>query len=107
MTTFDERDKGFENKYAHDEELAFKVHARTNKLVGQWAATQMGKTGIEAENYAVDLVQAELTGDTKHLVEKLLKDFAAAKVTVSVDDINTAIERESALAKSQLLGDKH
>ncbi len=106
MTTFDDRDKAFENKFAHDEELAFKVHARINKLVGQWAATQMGKTGIEAENYAVDLVQGELTSDTKHLIEKLQKDFAAAKVTVALEEINAAIVRETTIAKSQLLGDK-
>lgn len=107
MTTFNDREKAFENKYAHDEELAFKIHARTNKLVGWWAATQMGKTGIEAENYAVDLVQEELTGDHKRLAEKLLKDFADAKVTISLEDIHAAIERETAIAKSQLLGDKN
>ena len=52
MTTFDDREKAFEAKYEHDEQLKFKVTARRNKLLGLWAAGLLGKTGADAEAYA-------------------------------------------------------
>ena len=104
MTMFDERDKAFENKFAHDQELMFKLTARVHRQVGQWAATEMGKTGIEAENYAVDLVQGEMSSDVNKLIQRLQKDFTAAKVTVSAEQIQAVIERETEAAKAHLLG---
>jgi len=59
MTTFNDRENAFENKYAHDEEMQFKVQARCNKLLGLWAAALMGKTGDEAEVYAKSVVIAD------------------------------------------------
>ena len=59
MTSFDEREDGFERKFAHDEELRFKATARRNKLFGLWAAEQLGKTGAEAEAYAKSVVLAD------------------------------------------------
>jgi len=56
MTTFNDRENAFENKYAHDEEMQFKAQARCNKLLGLWAAALMGKTGDEAEVYAKSVV---------------------------------------------------
>lgn len=60
MTTFDKREQGFEAKYIHDEELRFKAAARCNKMLGNWAAAQLGLTGEAAANYANDLVTADL-----------------------------------------------
>lgn len=59
MSTFDERERGFENKFAHDEEMQFKAHARRNKLVGLWAAGLMGKSGEAADAYAMEVVKAD------------------------------------------------
>lgn len=59
MTTFDDRENAFENKYAHDQEMQFKAEARTNKLLGLWAAELLGKTGAEADSYAVEVVKAD------------------------------------------------
>jgi hypothetical protein len=59
MTTFDDRKDTFERKFAHDEELRFKATARRNKLLGLWAAQQLGKSGTEAETYAKSVVMAD------------------------------------------------
>ena len=59
MTTFDDRENAFENKYAHDAEMQFKAEARRNKLLGLWAATLLGKTGEDALAYAQEVVKAD------------------------------------------------
>ncbi len=59
MTTFDERENAFESKFAHDEEMQFKATARRNKLLGLWAAELLGKSGDEAEAYALEVVKAD------------------------------------------------
>lgn len=59
MTTFDDRENAFENKFAHDAELQFKAEARRNKLLGLWAAGLLGKSGAEAEAYAKQVVAAD------------------------------------------------
>ena len=60
MTTFKDRNKGFEQKFAHDEELKFRATARRNKLLGLWAADQLGLTGDEAQAYAREVIKADL-----------------------------------------------
>ena len=59
MTTFDERENAFENKFAHDAEMQFKADARRNKLLGLWAAGLLGKSGDEAEAYAREVVKSD------------------------------------------------
>ena len=59
MSTFDDRESAFENKYAHDEEMQFKAQARANKLLGLWAAELMGKTGDDADAYAKEVIIAD------------------------------------------------
>lgn len=59
MSTFDDRENAFENKFAHDAELQFKVDARRNKLLGLWAAELLGKTGSEADDYAKEVVKSD------------------------------------------------
>lgn len=59
MTTFEDRENAFENKYAHDEEMKFKAEARCNKLLGLWAAELLGKTGDDANAYAIEVVKAD------------------------------------------------
>ncbi|MGA9252849.1 MAG: DUF1476 domain-containing protein [Roseobacter sp.] len=59
MTTFDDRENAFENKYAHDAEMQFKAEARRNKLLGLWAAELLGKSGSDAEDYAKEVVKSD------------------------------------------------
>jgi len=59
MTTFDDRENAFENKFAHDAEMTFKAEARRNKLMGLWVADILGKSGDEAEDYAKEVVKAD------------------------------------------------
>lgn len=71
---FDEREKAFEDKFAHDEEVMFKIRARRNMQVGLWAAKEMGISGAAADNYAKSLVTSMLDKDA--LMGKLRDDFA-------------------------------
>lgn len=76
MTTFDDRESAFENKFAHDEEMNFKAEARRNKLVGLWAAGLMGKSGDEAEAYAREVVKADFEeAGHEDVVRKLTADL--------------------------------
>lgn len=59
MSTFDDRENAFENKYAHDAEMQFKAEARRNKLLGLWAAELLGKSGDEAAEYAKEVVKSD------------------------------------------------
>ena len=106
MTSFDNREKGFENKFAHDEELNFKSIARRNKLLGLWAAEKLGKSGAEAEQYAKDVVMAdfESSGDND-VVDKLLKDFGRTGINISANDIQKEMERLLPIARSQVMGE--
>ena len=65
MSGFDKREEAFENKFAHDEELLFKVLARANMMLGLWAAEKLGKTGAEAEEYAKSLVAQDVAAHVK------------------------------------------
>ena len=78
MTTFDDRKDTFEKKFAHDEELRFKATARRNKLLGLWAAGQLGKSGAEAEAYAKSVVMADFqeAGDDD-VLRKIRADLEA------------------------------
>ncbi|MEL6551635.1 MAG: DUF1476 domain-containing protein [Pseudomonadota bacterium] len=59
MSSFDERADAFENKFAHDAQMQFKAEARRNKLLGLWAAELMGKSGDEAQAYAMEVVKSD------------------------------------------------
>ena len=104
MTTFNDREKAFEKKYEHDQDLQFKVTARKNKLLGLWAAALMGKGGADAEAYAKDVVLAdfEKPGDSD-VMEKLVKDLAAAGKPTEEHTIRKQAERLAAAAKEQIM----
>jgi len=77
MTTFDKREQGFEAKFIHDEELGFKAAARRNKMLGNWAAGQLGLTGDAAVAYANELVTANLESQTSDdTLRKVVNDLA-------------------------------
>ncbi len=84
MTTFDDREQSFERKFAHEEELRFKARVRRDKLMGLWAAAEMGLEGPAAETYAKEVVKAdfEKVGDDD-VIEKLRRDFASRGIEIS------------------------
>lgn len=88
MTTFDDREKAFEKKFAHDQDLKFRAEARRNKLLGEWAAGKMGIAGDAVEEYVRALRRADLAeaGDDD-VFRKLRKDFDDKSVTISDADI--------------------
>jgi hypothetical protein len=103
MTTFDKREAGFENKFAHDEELRFKATARRNKLLGTWAAEKMGISGAAADAYAKDVVSADFeeAGDDD-VVRKLVADFKAKNVAQTERQIRQAMNELMATAVAQV-----
>ena len=104
MSTFDERQKGFEQKYKHDQELQFKVNARRNKLLGLWAAEQMGLAGADAESYAKEVVQADFeTAGDSDVIAKVVKDLGAKGKAVSELQIRKELDRLLAVAKEQIM----
>jgi hypothetical protein len=100
---FEKREKGFEAKWAHDEDLRFRVYARRNKLLGLWAAGQLGFAGDEAEAYAKAVVAAdfERAGDDD-VFEKIQADFAAKGVGFSDHMIRLKMDEWLNVAKSQI-----
>ena len=104
MNIFDDREKAFEAKYHLDEETAFKVNARRDKLLGLWVAEKLGLTGAEAETYAHGVVDADLTAPAHGgLLEKLQKDLDAKNAGVSSDVLHHEFNRLLAVAKAQVL----
>ncbi len=106
MSSLEDRAKGFENKYAHDEELSFKAIARRNKMLGLWAAEKLGKTGDNATAYAkeVVLVDFEVEGDSD-VIGKLLRDFHEAGIDISEQAIVKEMERLLPIARKEISGD--
>jgi hypothetical protein len=104
MSTFDEREEGFESKFAHDEELRFKAHARRNKLVGLWAAEKLGLTGAAAENYASNIVTVDLDKpDSDRVFSQIRNDFDEKGVQQSDHQIRRTMQEamEKAVAEIQ------
>ena len=103
-SAFSDREKAFEDKWAHDEELRFKVLARRNKLLGLWAATEMGLKGPSADDYAKAIVQAELSKDGDEAVfQKLRADFAAANVARTDHFIHLKMDELFNTAKNEVI----
>ena len=104
MSTFDDRERAFETKFARDEEVAFRITARRNRLLGQWAAGLMSLTKEEADAYATAVVQADFeeAGD-EDVIRKLVSDWTAASVTIDEAAIRRAIEEQTVEARRQLM----
>jgi hypothetical protein len=99
----DKREKGFESKYAHDEEVQFKAHARRAKLLGLWAAEKMGLSGTEADAYAKSMVVADLEeAGTEDLFRKVRADFDTKKVDQSDHQIRRHMDELLAVALEQI-----
>jgi len=105
MTTFDKREEGFEKKFAHDEELKFKAYARRNKLLGLWAAAELGKTGADADAYAKEVVLADFeeAGDND-VIRKVVNDLKSKGVTEA--DVTKKLSEFLAQAVAQIQAGK-
>ena len=102
MSTFDDRENAFENKFAHDAEMRFKAEARRNKLLGLWAADLLGKSGDDAEAYAAEVVRADFEeAGHEDVVRKVAGDLGAK---ATADDIRTKMAELLPIAQQQILG---
>lgn len=103
MTTFDDREVAFENKFAHDEEMQFRAGARCNKLAGLWAAGLIGLSGDEAKAYAMTVVQADFE-EAGHddVVRKLAADLGDK---ATPDTIRAKLAELLPVAKEQLMSE--
>lgn len=103
MTTFDERENAYEAKFAHDEEMQFKAVARRNKLVGLWAAELMGKSGADADAYALEVIKSDFE-EAGHddVVRKVTGDLASLS---NEADVRAKMAECMNIAKGQLVGE--
>ena len=104
MSQFNDRERAFEAKYARDEEMQFRIIARRNRLLGQWAARQMGLTDAEAESYAKDVIRADFeeAGDND-VIRKVLGDLTAAGIECDEDKIAEALRHKETEARRQII----
>jgi len=103
MTTFDDREKGFEKKFALDQDLKFRAEARRNKLLAEWAAAKLGIMGAALQDYVRAVVKADLQekGD-EDVFRKLRNDFTAAGVNISDAEIRAQMGELLAKAVSEI-----
>ena len=104
MTTFDDRERAFESKYARDEEMQFRIIARRNRLLGEWAARLMNLSEEETASYAKDVVRADFeeAGDDD-VVRKVLGDLTAAGVDADEAKIREAMGHKMVEARRQII----
>jgi hypothetical protein len=104
MTQFEDRQRAFESKFAHDEEMKFRVLARRNRLLGEWAARKMGLSEEETDSYAKDVVRADFeeAGDGD-VIRKVLGDLTAAGIEIDESEIRQTLEYKAVEARRQII----
>ena len=103
MTTFDDREQAFENKFAHDEELEFKAVARRNRMLGLWAAGLMGLEGDHLEDYAKVVVKSEVEHpDDEDVLRKVWKDLSASGAKLTEGAVRDKMDELLAIARDQI-----
>jgi hypothetical protein len=104
--SFDDRKKGFEAKFHHDQETQFKITARRNKLLGLWAAEKMGLSGDDAEAYAKEVVASDFeeAGDAD-VVRKVLGDLGEKGLSLDEKGLRKEMDRLAATAREQILAE--
>lgn len=106
MPTFDDREKEFEARFKHDQELQFKVKARRNRLVGLWAAEKMGLSGADADTYAKSVVAAEFDkGGDHHVVDKVVADLVAKGQSITAAQVQFELDHFAETAKQQVMSE--
>tara|TARA_Y100000590_G_scaffold357007_1_gene411571 strand:- start:3426 stop:3740 length:315 start_codon:yes stop_codon:yes gene_type:complete len=100
MNNFDDRKKSFEKKFARDQELQFKVSARSNKYLGEWASIKLGKNESEKEKYIQEIIKADMEeAGNEDVFRKVKKDFEKASVIIKDEEIREQMEKALSRAK--------
>ena len=100
MNKFDEREKTFEKKFQIDQELKFKVEARSNKYLGEWASSQLGKNSEEKQKYIQEIIKADMEeAGTEDVFRKIKKDFQKASIAVEDSEIRDQMIKALSRAK--------
>ena len=104
MTTFDDRERAFEEKFKHDQDLQFRVENRRNKLLGLWIAEMIGKTGDDAEAYAREVVVADFDEPgIEDVVRKVTADLTSHDVELSEHRLRNKLDELLDVAKKQVM----
>lgn len=104
MTTFNDREKGFEEKFKHDQDLQFRVVNRRNKLLGLWAADLLGKKGADADAYAKEVVLSDFEAPGEDdVIQKIEKDFTAAGVSFTDKQVRKQMDHLLLAAKDMIM----
>lgn len=106
MTTFDAREKAFEDKFAHDNAMLFKAEARRNRIVAEWAAKKLGKSADQIDAYVKEVIKSDLE-EPGHadVLRKISSDFEDAGVDVPESSIDALLTEKLLVAKEQLLNE--
>ena len=100
MNKFDEREKTFEKKFQIDQELKFKVEARSNKYLGEWASSQLGKNNEEKQKYIEEIIKADMEeAGSEDVFRKIKKDLHEASVSIEDSEIRSQMEKALLRAK--------
>ena len=100
MNKFDEKEKSFEKKFAMDEELQFKLAARSNKYLGEWVSSELGKNEEEKKNYIEDIIRADMEeAGSEDVFRKIKKDFQTASISIEDSEIRDQMAKALLRAK--------
>ena len=100
MNKFDEKEKSFEKKFAMDEELQFKLAARSNKYLGEWVSSELGKNEEEKKNYIQDIIRADMEeAGSEDVFRKIKKDFQTASTSIEDSEIRDQMAKALLRAK--------
>ena len=100
MNKFDDREKSFEKKFVKDQELQFKVAARSNKYLGEWISSKLGKNDKEKQDYIQELIKADMEeAGSEDVFRKVKKDFNTAMITIEDSEIRDQMEKALSRAK--------
>ena len=100
MNKFDDREKSFEKKFAKDQELQFKVAARSNKYLGEWISSKLGKTEEEKQNYIQEIIKADMEeAGSEDVFRKVKKDLETNSIIIEDSEIRDQMEKALSRAK--------
>ena len=104
MSGFDDRERAFEAKFARDQEVQFRITARRNRLLGEWAAERMGLTPEETDAYAKAVVQADFeeAGD-EDVIRKLVGDMTQAGINIDEAGVHAALDEQAVIARRMFI----
>jgi hypothetical protein len=101
MSAFEDREKGFERKFASDQELEFRAHSRGNRMLGEWAAKKMGLENVD--DYVRAVVRSELgAGGEEDVVRKVIQDLSGSGVQVRETEVRSKMDEFLAVAREQV-----